>query len=52
MMQQNACTTRPRKATDYRPLQVCGEIVVVFKKRDKFPKELGGYSDSSKSESE
>jgi hypothetical protein len=30
----------------YRPLQVCGEIGMVFKKRDKFPKELGGYSDS------
>lgn len=37
----------------YRPLQVCGELGIVFKKRDKFPKALGGYSDSSgESESE
>jgi hypothetical protein len=30
----------------YRPLQVCGEIGMMFKKCDKFPKELGGYSNS------
>lgn len=30
----------------YRPLQVCGEIGMVFKKCEKFPKELGVYSNS------
>jgi hypothetical protein len=30
----------------YIPLQVCGKIGMVYKKREKFPTELGGYSDS------
>lgn len=37
----------------YKPLQVCGELGIVYKKRDKFSKDMGGYSDSSgESESE